>query len=52
MTMKICIVTMLRFHLFNQADELGKIKDNNVELCTAWNANMANKKFSLSHIKN
>ena len=51
MTMKICIVTMLRFHLFNQADELGKIKDNNVELCTAWNANVASKKFSLSHIK-
>ena len=51
MTMKICIVTMLRFHLFNQADELGKIKDNNVELCTAWSANVASKKFSLSHIK-
>ena len=42
---------MLRFHLFNQADELGKIKNNNVELHTAWNANMASKKFSLSHIK-
>ncbi len=49
--MKICIVTMLRFHLFNQADELGKIENNKVELHTAWNANIANKKFFLNHIK-
>ena len=49
--MKICIITMLRFHLFNQADELGKIRENDIELYTSWNARSAQKRFSLQHIK-
>ena len=41
---------MLRFHLFNQADELGKIPKNNIQLYTSWPRRTAVTKHSLKHI--
>ena len=41
---------MLRFHLFNQADELGKIPKNNIQLYTSWPNRIAIKKHGLKHI--
>ncbi len=41
---------MLRFHLFNQADELGKISKNNIQLYTSWPSRTAIKRYGLKHI--
>ena len=41
---------MLRFHLFNQADELGKIPKNNIQLYTSWPSRTAAIRYGLKHI--
>lgn len=48
--MKISVITMLRFHLFNLVEELSKF-DNEISLHTAWRSEDARKRFMFEKIK-
>ena len=48
--MKISVITMLRFHLFNLVEELSKF-DNEISLHTPWRSEDAHKRFTFWTIK-